>query len=112
MKQIAVLGSTGSIGTSCLDVISSRPERMSAIALTAHRNWEALALQSRTFRPRWVVVGDASLAERVDRGAFAQESELLFGPEGIETVARHADVDVVISGIVGAAGLRGTWAAV
>ncbi|MGE3314849.1 MAG: 1-deoxy-D-xylulose-5-phosphate reductoisomerase [Planctomycetaceae bacterium] len=112
MKQIAVLGSTGSIGTSCLDVIAAHRDRMQLVAITAHNNWEALARQSRAFHPRWAVVGDASLKSSVCREDFSPETEVLFGSSGIEKVASESAVDVVVSGIVGAAGLRGTWAAV
>src|SRR5688572_14476603 len=112
MKQIAVLGSTGSIGTSCLEVIAAHRDRMQLAALTAHNNWELLARQSQEFQPRWAVLCDASLKSVVDRNRFSPKTELLFGSAGIERVASEPSVDVVVSGIVGAAGLRGTWAAV
>ncbi|MEX0704043.1 MAG: 1-deoxy-D-xylulose-5-phosphate reductoisomerase [Planctomycetales bacterium] len=111
MKRIAVLGATGSIGTNCLEVVARHHDRMRAAALTAHRNWSLLAEQCRRFRPRWAVVGDAALRDEVDRRAFPVETELLFGPEAVERVASESDVDVVVAAIVGAAGLRGTWAA-
>ncbi len=111
-KQIAVLGSTGSIGVSCLDVVLAHPERLRAVALVAHRRWEKLAEQTHRVRPKWAVLADASLQSRVDRRRFHPECELLFGPEAIERVAAADDVDVVVSAIVGAAGLKGTWAAV
>ena len=112
MKQIAVLGSTGSIGTSCLEVVESQRGRMQLTGVTAHRNWERLAVQSRAFQPRWAVVSDESLRGEIPAESFPPQTELLFGVEGIERVAGDADVDVVIAGIVGAAGLRGTWVAV
>lgn len=112
MKQVAVLGSTGSIGTSCLDVIDAHRERLSASSLTAHRNWRELAVQAERFQPRYVVVADAASRARIPAGTFPARTEALFGPEAIERVAAEADVDVVVTGIVGAAGLRGTWAAV
>jgi len=112
MKQVAVLGSTGSIGTSCLDVIASQAESLRAISLTAHRRWEDLAEQTLKFRPRLAVIGDSTLRSEIDRTRFCPETELLFGPEGIEQGAAADDIDIVISGIVGAAGLRGTWAAI
>jgi len=111
MKQIAVLGATGSIGTSCLEVVENHKDRMKLVAITAHRNWEQLAEQSRQFHPRWAVISDESLRDTVSREAFSPRSELLFGPEGIEKVAADPEVETVIAGIVGAAGLRGTWAA-
>ena len=111
MKQIAVLGSTGSIGTSCLEVVGIHRDRMQVSAITAHRRWQALGEQTRRFEPRWAVLGDESLRNEVSRGEFSSRTELLFGESAIERVACDPQVDVVISGIVGAAGLRGTWAA-
>lgn len=111
MNHIVVLGSTGSIGTSCLEVIGSQRDRMDLVGITAHRRWQLLGQQTKTFHPRWTVLSDESLREVVPRDAFASGTELLFGEEGIERVAGDADVDTVVIGIVGVAGLRGTWVA-
>jgi 1-deoxy-D-xylulose-5-phosphate reductoisomerase len=112
MKQIAVLGSTGSIGTSCLDVVRSLSNRLSIFALTAHRNARLLAEQAEIFSPRFAVLSDGSGSDLRSGQDFPQSTELLFGAEGIEQVASLPEVDIVVSGIVGAAGLRGTWAAI
>jgi 1-deoxy-D-xylulose-5-phosphate reductoisomerase len=112
MKRIAVLGATGSIGTSGLDVIAAHRDRLEAVALSTHSRWEDLARQATQHRPRWAVIGDERLKEQVDRRQFPSETELLFGPAGIEQVACLQEVDTVLCGIVGAAGLRGAWAAV
>jgi 1-deoxy-D-xylulose-5-phosphate reductoisomerase len=112
MNRIAVFGATGSIGTSGLDVIAAHPDRLTAVALTTHSRWEELAVQAQQHRPQWAVIADESLRERVDRGCFPQQTELLFGPEGIEQLAGRPEIDTVLCGIVGAAGLRGAWAAV
>ncbi|MFO1008088.1 MAG: 1-deoxy-D-xylulose-5-phosphate reductoisomerase [Planctomycetaceae bacterium] len=112
MKRIAVLGSTGSIGTSCLDVLKAQSTAMCPVALTTHRRWKELAAQCHECRPEVAVIADATIASQVDRTAFPTTTELLFGEEAVASVARRSDVDVVVSGIVGAAGLRGTWAAV
>jgi 1-deoxy-D-xylulose-5-phosphate reductoisomerase len=112
MNRIAVLGSTGSIGTNCLEVIGSRPDRMELVGITAHRRWNLLSEQSCAFAPRWAVISDEALQGTVDRKAFSPKTELLFGEQAIERVASDPDVDTVVAGIVGAAGLRGTWAAV
>lgn len=112
MKRIAVLGSTGSIGTSCLDVLKAQSTAMSPIALTTHRRWKELAAQCHDCRPEVAVIADATISAEVDRSAFPSSTELLFGEEAVASVARRSDIDVVVSGIVGAAGLRGTWAAV
>jgi 1-deoxy-D-xylulose-5-phosphate reductoisomerase len=112
MKHVAVLGSTGSIGTSCLDVLAAHKERMAPVALTAHRSWRELARQTSAFRPRTAILCDPALRDEIDRSAFHPDTELRFGPEAVEEAAAAEGVDIVISGIVGAAGLRGTWAAV
>lgn len=112
MNRIAVLGATGSIGTSGLDVIAAHRDRLQAVALTTHSRWEELARQCRQHRPRWAVVCDATLRDRADRSQFPQETELCFGSDAVEQIAASKDVDTVLCGIVGAAGLRGAWAAV
>ncbi|MCA9014400.1 MAG: 1-deoxy-D-xylulose-5-phosphate reductoisomerase [Planctomycetaceae bacterium] len=112
MKRIAVLGSTGSIGTSTLDVIAAHPQEMQLTAITAHNSWEQLAQQSQQFHPRWSVLSNAALESTVKTDAFSDATELLFGEDQIERVASSDEVDVVICGIVGAAGLKGAWAAI
>ncbi len=112
MNRIVVLGSTGSIGKNCLEVVAAHGDRMRLVGITAHRQWRTLAEQSRRFRPKWAVVGDAGLRDQVEVGQFAPETEVLFGAEAIERVAATPEADVVVAAIVGAAGLRGTWAAV
>ena len=111
MKQVAVLGSTGSIGSNCLQVLASLPERLSLAGVTAHRRWREMAEQTRSMSPRWAVVTDETLRGGVDPTAFSPKTEVLFGEAGTERVCSAAEVDVVVSAIVGAAGLRGTWVA-
>lgn len=112
MKRIAVLGSTGSIGTSCLDVVAAHAERLEVYGLAAGRRWERLAAQCRAVRPRVAVLADAALAAEVDRSQFPAGTQLQFGADAIAELASDPAVDVVLAGIVGAAGLRGTWAAI
>lgn len=111
MQRVAVLGSTGSIGTNSLEVLAAMPQRCRVVAIAAHRSWQQLALQSQKFAPRWAILTDASLSAVIDRTAFHPETALLFGPDSVEEIASHSDVDTVIAAVVGAAGLRGTWAA-
>ncbi|MGD9856736.1 MAG: 1-deoxy-D-xylulose-5-phosphate reductoisomerase [Planctomycetaceae bacterium] len=111
MKHIAILGSTGSIGTSCLDVVRAHREHMTVVGLTAHRNWELLAKQCLEFRPRRAALAESSRVKDIPSGSFGSTC-LSFGQQGIEEIATGSDVNFVVSGIVGAAGLRGTWAAV
>jgi 1-deoxy-D-xylulose-5-phosphate reductoisomerase len=111
MKRIAVLGSTGSIGTSCLEVLAAHPEQMAAAALSANSRWRRLAEQCRQHGPRLAVIANGALDRSDIREAFEGDTELQFGPDALERMAAHADVDLVVAGIVGAAGLRSTWAA-
>jgi 1-deoxy-D-xylulose-5-phosphate reductoisomerase len=111
MTRIALLGSTGSIGTSCLDVIAAHQDQMELVALAAHRSWECLGEQTRAFHPRFAALGDDSLKGVVRGEAFSPRTELRFGAEAVERLAADPAVDVVVAAIVGAAGLRSTWAA-
>jgi 1-deoxy-D-xylulose-5-phosphate reductoisomerase len=106
-----VLGSTGSIGTSALDVIRHLPGHLELAGLAAHSKWEQLADQCRAFKPRLAVLCDPDAFKRADRSFFPKETELLGGPDGVAKLVTAPDVDVVLSAVVGAAGLAGTWAA-
>ncbi|NLE37488.1 MAG: 1-deoxy-D-xylulose-5-phosphate reductoisomerase, partial [Pirellulaceae bacterium] len=110
-KQVAVLGSTGSIGRSTLEVIDHSDGRLSVVALSGNTNVELLARQTAHFRPRWVVLTDSTAAGSFDRSCLSAGTELLVGSEALERVAAKDDVDTVVSAIVGSAGLLGTWAA-
>lgn len=110
-KNVAVLGSTGSIGTSALDVISASEGRLRAIALSAHDKLNRLMEQAKAFRPRWIVATNDSAAKAFDWSGLPSETELLVGAQRLAEVAAAADVDVVLAAIVGSAGLRSTWAA-
>ena len=111
MKNVAVLGSTGSIGRSALAVIVGLPDRLVAVALSGHSNLELLLEQAQRVRPRQVVATDEQAADRFDWSGLPEGTELLVGSSGIERVAADDRVDVVVAAIVGSAGLRGTWAA-
>ncbi|WP_238602577.1 1-deoxy-D-xylulose-5-phosphate reductoisomerase [Fimbriiglobus ruber] len=110
-RRVAVLGSTGSVGTSTLDVVAALPERLAIAGLSAHSKWELLAEQCRRFRPRVAVLTDAEAFQRADRSVFPRETELLCGDDAVCALASAPDVDVVLAAVVGAAGLAGTWAA-
>ena len=110
-RRVAVLGSTGSIGTSTLDVIRHFPDRLELAGLAAHSKWEELAEQCREFNPRAAIICDPESFQRADRTLFPRGTELLCGPDAIARLVTAPDVDVVLSAIVGAAGLHGTWAA-
>lgn len=110
MQYLTVLGATGSIGDSTLDVVSRHPERFSVFALTAHTQIAKLASLCETFKPRYAVVADQQssvvLAEQLQ--TVSPDTEVLFGEEGLCQVASHPEVDMVMAAIVGAVGLRPT----
>lgn len=110
MKNITVLGSTGSIGRSTLDVISHNRESFRVVALTAGRNIKLLESQIREFKPRVVAVADSRTAEALAKKV--RKIEILSGPDGISQVAAYSGSDFVISSIVGAAGLMPTISAI
>jgi 1-deoxy-D-xylulose-5-phosphate reductoisomerase len=110
-RNIAILGATGSIGRNSLDVIAQSGGRLRAFGLTAHSQLDELADQARQLSAPIVVATDATLAEQQDWGSLPSETKLLTGESGLEELAGHADVDIVVSAIVGSAGLRGAWAA-
>ena len=113
MIGVTVLGSTGSIGVSTLDVMARHPEKFRAIALTANTQVERMLEQCRVHRPHYAVMVSEQAAEELAQGLKQQglETEVLSGIEGLEQVARLAEVDYVMAAIVGAAGLRPTLAA-
>ena len=110
--SLAILGATGSIGKSTLDVVTRHPERFGVFALTAHSSAEALLALCRVHRPQFAVLsgtaGDKDLAERFR----AAGSELLFGRAALEEVVSDGRCTAVMAAIVGAAGLPSTLAAV
>lgn len=110
-KRIAVLGSTGSIGTSALEVIAASEGRLRATALSAHRRLDLLVTQAHQYRPKWVIATDEAAADRFRWNGLPRGTELVVGQRGLEEVAAADDVDLVLAGIVGSAGLRSTWAA-
>ena len=109
--RIAVLGATGSIGRSTLEVVAGSEGKIRTLALTAHGNTSLLLQQANSFRPRWIVVTDPQAAQRQDWSGLPGDVELLIGPEAVARVVADPEIDIVVSAIVGSAGLRGTWAA-
>lgn len=112
MQWITVLGATGSIGCSTLDVIRLHPEKFGVFALSAANNVERMAAQIIEFQPRFAVMVEASAADKLKQLLPAQHpTQILNGSEALEMIAAHADVQVVMAAIVGAAGLLPTLAA-
>jgi 1-deoxy-D-xylulose-5-phosphate reductoisomerase len=115
MRRIAILGSTGSIGRSTLDVVESYPERFLIVALAAGTNIDAAFEQARRWRPLVLSIAserDADVLRVRLRQAGLGEIEVVHGAAGTIRVAAHPDVDFVVSAIVGVAGLEATYEAV
>lgn len=113
MKRISLLGSTGSIGVSTLDVVGAHPDQFVVTALAAGRNITLMKQQIERFRPRLAAVFDEAHARELRRLLGpASATDVLFGPEGYRETAASADTDMVVSAIVGAAGLLPTLDAI
>ncbi|NMM28091.1 MAG: 1-deoxy-D-xylulose-5-phosphate reductoisomerase [Glaciimonas sp.] len=113
MQRITILGSTGSIGASTLDVVARHPDRYSIHALTADTSVDALCRQCEQFKPRIAVVGSAQAAQDLSQQLRQKglKTQVEFGPDALAAVSSDPDCDVVMAAIVGAAGLVPTMAA-
>ena len=111
--RICLLGSTGSIGTSTLDVLGRHPDRFEVFALTAHQRVDDLFAQCLQWRPRFAVLPEPALATTLQSRleAAGSRTAVLVGPEALSEMASHPEVDVVMAAIVGAAGLSPCLAA-
>ncbi len=112
MKQLAILGSTGSIGVTTLDIVARFPERFAVVGLAAGKNVERLAEQVRRFEPAIVAVGDEASVAALQRLVPGFRGEVVFGRQGIERVATAPRAELVISALVGALGLIPTLRAI
>ncbi len=124
MKKIAILGSTGSIGRQSTQVIDSLPGQFQVVSLAAGQNISLVAEQVRKYQPQVVSVGTEAgarelcaalkknLSSRDRRDTAHPDPEILFGAEGIERVATHPDVEIVVSAAVGVVGLPATYKAI
>jgi 1-deoxy-D-xylulose-5-phosphate reductoisomerase len=117
-RTLTILGSTGSIGTSTLDVVRNKAERFRVFALAAGRNLDLLAEQIKEFKPEVVVVQDAAeiplLRAKLSESGIPERNApaLLSGPEALVKIATAVEADTVMSSIVGVAGLEATFEAV
>jgi len=110
-KQIAILGSTGSIGKNALRVIDALGPDYSVIALSAHSNVELLAEQVRLYKPKFVAVTNSDYSGQLCEFLGDLDVEVLTGPNGLVEAAEIEDVDIVLTAVVGAAGLPAVFAA-
>ncbi len=111
-KRLAILGSTGSIGTQTLEIVSRYPAMFTVTVLAAGSNADLLMKQAKLFRPETVVIGSEAHYNRLRDGLAGLGIEVLAGQEAFEAVAASANVDTVVAAVVGFAGLRPTAAAV
>jgi 1-deoxy-D-xylulose-5-phosphate reductoisomerase len=114
MRGVAILGSTGSIGISTLDVVERHPDRYRVVALSANTDIRGMLEQCRTHRPQLVAMADPASARAVEQRLRAEgiPAEVMAGAAGLEAVATHPDADDLMAAIVGAAGVLPTLAAV
>jgi len=112
-QRIAILGATGSIGVSTLDVVARHPDRYEVVALTGHRRMDVLAEQCHQHRPRFAVAGSAEAAQELSQrlGELGAGITILSGPDALVQVASMDETDTVMAAIVGAAGLPSALAA-
>jgi len=110
-KRIAILGSTGSIGKNALRVIDSLGPQYQIVALSAHSSVELLAEQARRYKPGFVAITNADYAEQLGEFLGDLDIEILAGPDGLIQIAELEDVDIVLTAVVGAAGLPAVIAA-
>lgn len=113
VRQVAILGSTGSIGVNTLDVIRAHPDRFQVVALTAGKQVDRLAKQCAEFRPAIAVVSDAEDAARLEKLLCDQniDTQVMYGPQALVSAVTESGCDTVMAAIVGAAGLVPTLAA-
>src|SRR3954454_13547100 len=115
MKRIAILGSTGSIGRSTLNIVESYPDRFSVVTLAAGVNLSLAFEQVQRWRPKLISMATPALADQLRaklREAGIADVEVIYGSKGAVAVATHPEVDFVVSAIVGVAGLEATYEAV
>jgi 1-deoxy-D-xylulose-5-phosphate reductoisomerase len=111
-RGIAILGSTGSIGTQALEVIREQKDRLHVEVLSAHRNAKLLVEQALEFRPNAVVIGQHELFQEVNSILFDEGIKVYAGPESLEQVVEMEGVDMVLTALMGAAGLKPTLRAI
>lgn len=111
-KGIAILGSTGSIGTQALEVLEAYPDRFSLEVITAGKNADLLIAQALKFHPNSVVIGDESQYQKVKDALFNEEIHVYAGEDAICQVVESNEVDVVLTALVGYAGLKPTLRAI
>jgi 1-deoxy-D-xylulose-5-phosphate reductoisomerase len=111
-NHIAILGSTGSIGTQALEVVRAHKKEFTVEVLTAHHNADLLILQAREFQPNAVVIGDEAQYQKVKEALAPEDIKVYAGTEALSQVVQMESIDTVLTAIVGYAGLASTIAAI
>ena len=96
IKNVALLGSTGSIGTAALEVIAALGEKLRPYALAAHRNVQQLLQQAEEVSPRYVALGDPEAASTIDTASLPSGTQLVTGDDAVEKLAADEAVDIVL----------------
>jgi len=112
VTNLAVFGSTGSIGRSTLDVVQAADGQFEVVAISAHNNLELALEQARQFRPRWLIATNEEASNAFDWSNLPSETELLAGETHLSRIAQSPGIDTIVAAIVGSAGLRSTYTAV
>ena len=112
MKNIAILGSTGSIGTQTLDIIETNPDLFKVISLTANNNWELLAKQAFKFKPKLVVIKNHQHFQKLSEALKETDIDVKYGEENIAYAPTLEEVDIVVTALVGYSGLIPTIEAI
>lgn len=111
-KHIAILGSTGSIGTQALEVLEANPDAFELEVLTAHSSGDLLIEQALKFKPNCVVIGDETQFKKVQDALFDEGVKVFAGADSLAQVVQMEEIDMVLTALVGYAGLRPTLAAI
>jgi len=112
LKRIIILGSTGSIGTQTLEVVKAHPDKFKVVLLAANSSADLLIEQAREIKPNYVVIANKSYFEYVRAGLFGQETKVFHGIDAINDLVSSIDADLVITAMVGFAGLIPTLKAI
>jgi len=110
MKNITILGATGSIGLNTLDVVSRHPDQFSVFAVSAHSDWKSLIQICKDHQPSFAVLSEEASAEKL-RAAVSPEVQVLCGEDSLDEIAAHPNTDFVMAAIVGGAGMSSTFSA-
>ena len=105
MKKIAILGSTGSIGTQTLEVISNSQDRFKVILLSAYSNYQLLVDQAKKFKPKIIIFGDKSKRKLIENELYNLKIEIFFGEKSLNNFFSFSKIDLVITALVGKSGL-------